>query len=212
MREVDPKNTDRAISWQLYKDAPMPMVTIFKTLDISNLMRLKAMGYRLNMLLCYCIAQAAKDTKEFYLLPVGKKMMEYDHIGVNVIVANQRGGINSCDLPYTEDIKKFDQTYQTLTTQVFETCQDHEIKGHMIIGTSSLIHYDIDGVVNMYSGIFNNPFLIWGKYRQEEDWTKLSISFQFHHVQMDGREACEFLERLQRRIFDLEKPIIGEVI
>ena len=37
MREVNPMDTDRAKSWQLYIDAPMPMVTIFKTLDISNL-------------------------------------------------------------------------------------------------------------------------------------------------------------------------------
>ena len=37
MREVDPMTTPRAKSWQLYKDAPMPMVTIFKTLDVSPL-------------------------------------------------------------------------------------------------------------------------------------------------------------------------------
>ena len=73
----------------------------------------------------------------------------------------------------------------------------------MIIGTSSLVQYDIDGVVNMYSGIFNNPFLIWGKYRTEGDKNFLPISFQFHHVQMDGIEACEFLERLQESIREL---------
>ena len=98
MREVNPMDTDRAKSWQLYIDAPMPMVTIFKTLDISNLMRQEKAGYKLNMLLCYCICLAANDTKEFQLLPVGKKMMEYEKIGVNVIVANRDGGINSCDI------------------------------------------------------------------------------------------------------------------
>lgn len=83
MREVNPMDTDRAVSWQLYIDAPMPMVTIFKTLHITNLLRLKEKGYKLNMLLCFCIMQAARQTKEFRLLPVGKKMMEYDKIGVN---------------------------------------------------------------------------------------------------------------------------------
>ena len=86
MREVNPMDTDRAVSWQLYIDAPMPMVTIFKTLNITNLMKRRAEGYKLNMLLCFCILQAAQNTKEFRLLPVGKKMMEYDRIGVNVIV------------------------------------------------------------------------------------------------------------------------------
>lgn len=204
MREVDPKDTDRAKSWQLYIDAPMPMVTIFKTLDISNLIKLKNMEYQLNMLLCYCICCAANDMKEFHLLPVGKKMMEYDKIGVNVIVANEKGEINSCDIPYLADLEDFRQTYRELTKQVRQTCMDYEIEDHMIVGTSSLIKYDIDGVMNMYSGIFNNPFMIWGKYRKEGNRYKLQVSFQFHHVQMDGMEACEFLEKIQQNIENLK--------
>lgn len=52
----------------------------------------------------------------------------------------------------------------------------------------------------MYSGIYNNPFLIWGKYKEGGEKITLKISFQFHHVQMDGREACEFLKRLQEEV------------
>lgn len=203
MREVNPMDTDRAKSWQLYIDAPMPMVTIFKTLDISNLMRQEKAGYKLNMLLCYCICLAVNDTKEFQLLPVGKKMMEYEKIGVNVIVANRDGGINSCDISGFSDLQEFNQTYLELTQKVRETCEDYEIEDHMIIGTSSLVKYEIDGVMNMYSGIFNNPFMIWGRYRKEGSTYKLQVSFQFHHVQMDGMEACEFLERLQKYISEL---------
>lgn len=203
MREVNPMDTDRATSWKLYIDAPMPMVTIFKTLDISNLMKLKSKGYKLNMLMCYCIVLAANKIKEFRLLPIGKKMMEYDKIGVNVIVANKDGSINTCDIPFSSDLNHFNQSYLELTEKVYQTCKDYEIQDHMIIGTSSLIKYDIDGVINMYSGIFNNPFIIWGKYRQGKTVTRLQISFQFHHVQMDGMAACEFLEELQRCIFSL---------
>lgn len=203
MREVNPMDTDRARSWQLYIDAPMPMVTIFKTLDISNLLVQKKTEYKLNMLLCYCICLAANDTKEFHLLPVGKKLMKYEKIGINVIVANRNGGINSCNLPFYADLKEFSRAYLELTQKVRETCEDHEIEDHMIIGTSSLVKYEIDGVMNMYSGIFNNPFMIWGRYRKEKSAYKLQVSFQFHHVQMDGMEACEFLERLQRCILEL---------
>lgn len=204
MREVNPMDTNRAVSWQFYIDAPVPMVTIFKTLDITNLMRVKAAGYKLNMLLCFCIMQAARLVKEFFMLPVGKKMMEYDKIGVNVIVANEKGGINSCDIPMADKLEEFNQLYVQLTERVRRTCTDHEITDHMMIGTSSLVKYDIDGAVNMYSGIFNNPFLIWGKYREETGGVKLPISFQFHHVQMDGMEACAFLENVQKCIRTLE--------
>lgn len=57
--------------------------------------------------------------------------------------------------------------------------------------------------VGMYSGIFNNPFLIWGRYQKKWFKTYLTISFQFHHTQMDGAHAGDFLERLQREIKSL---------
>jgi chloramphenicol O-acetyltransferase type A len=73
----------------------------------------------------------------------------------------------------------------------------------MIIGTSALAQYEIDGAVGMYSGIFNNPFMIWGKYKHHWLKTTLTISFQFHHVQMDGAHAAKFLNNLLTEINNL---------
>ena len=70
----------------------------------------------------------------------------------------------------------------------------------MVIGTSALAQYNIDGAVGMYSGIFNNPFLIWGKYKRRFFKTILTVSFQFHHTQMDGAHAAHFLDELQKTI------------
>lgn len=103
MQEINPKDTNRAKSFELYINAPMPMVTIFKTLDISHLMKLKKDGYKLNMLMCYCIGLAASEIKEFYLLPIGQQMFQYDKIGLNVIVANNSGTINTCDIPFSSN-------------------------------------------------------------------------------------------------------------
>ena len=132
-------------------------------------------------------------------------MMEYDRTGVNVIVANREGGINSCDIPFLENLDGFNRAYLELTGKVRETCQDYIMEDQMSTGTSSLVKYDIDGAVNMYSGIFNNPFCIWGRFRKENGKTLLRISFQFHHVQMDGMEACEFLEKVQEYIDLMEE-------
>lgn len=62
----------------------------------------------------------------------------------------------------------------------------------MVIGTSALAQYEIDGAVGMYSGVFNNPFLIWGKYKRRLWKRTLTVSFQFHHTQMDGAHASRF--------------------
>ena len=138
MREINPKETTRAYAFELWMKAPMPMVTFFKTLDVSRLVKIsKKSGMKFNMLMCWCIGKAASGIKEFYMLPVGDKLMQYD---------------------------------------------------------------EIDGAVGMYSGIFNNPFIIWGKYRKGFFRTTLTVSFQFHHTQMDGAHAAKFLDRLQQEI------------
>lgn len=121
MREVDPLMTKRWRSWELYHQAPMPMVTIFQTLDITNLMRWQKRGYKMNMLLRYCIGKAAQCCEEFYLLPQGERMLAYDQIGISVIVANAQDGINSCDIPFTDDLETFNERYLHGTQTVRET-------------------------------------------------------------------------------------------
>ena len=201
MREVNPKETSRAYAFEMWMNAPMPMVTFFKTLDVSNLVKIsRKKRLKFNMLMCYCIGRAASKIKEFYLLPVGDKLMQYDTIGVNTIVANRKGEVSSCDIPFTDDLFEFNQHYIHLTTQVADSCINHDLHESMVIGTSALAKYEIDGAVGMYSGIFNNPFMIWGKYKRHLFKTTLTVSFQFHHTQMDGAHASMFLDRIQSEI------------
>lgn len=201
MREINPALTTRAYAYKMWMQAPMPMVTFFKTLDITNLARIsKKKGLKLNMLMCWCIGKAASGTKEFYMLPVGKKLIQYDTIAVNTIVANKNGEVSSCDIPFSEDLNQFNHNYLQLTKQVAETCQNHDLTESMVIGTSALVNYEIDGAVGMYSGIFNNPFLIWGKFNTSFFRKHLTVSFQFHHTQMDGAHAAHFLKKLQHEI------------
>ena len=201
MRVVNPKETSRAYAFEMWMNAPMPMVTFFKTLDVSNLVKIsRKKRLKFNMLMCYCIGRAANKIKEFYLLPVGDKLMQYDTIAVNTIVANRDGEVSSCDIPFTDDLFEFNQHYILLTTQVADSCINHDLHESMVIGTSALAKYEIDGAVGMYSGIFNNPFIIWGKYKRHLFKTTLTVSFQFHHTQMDGAHASMFLDRIQSEI------------
>ena len=149
----------------------------------------------------FCRKERISKVKEFYLLPVGDKLMHYDTIAVNAIVANTAGEVSSCDVPYNKNLEQFNSNYLRLTKQVAESCTDHDLSaGSMVIGTSALAQYEIDGAVGMYSGVFNNPFMIWGKYKRGLFKTTLSVSFQFHHTQMDGAHAAKFLDILQREI------------
>ena len=205
MREVNPKETSRAYAFEMWMNAPMPMVTFFKTLNVSKLVRVsRRTGLKFNMLMCYCIGKAASKIKEFYLLPVGDKLMQYGSIAVNTIVANRDGEVSSCDIPFTNELEEFNQIYLHLTEKVADSCINHDLNDSMVIGTSALAKYEIDGAVGMYSGVFNNPFLIWGKYRHRWFTTSLTVSFQFHHTQMDGAHASKFLDWVQCEINELK--------
>ena len=206
MKEINPKDTTRAYAFEMWMQAPNPMVTFFKTLDVSRIVRIsRRKGLKFNMLMCYCIGRAATQVKEFYMLPVGGKLMKLDTIAVNTIVANSAGEVSSCDLPFSDDLAQFGSDYLRLTKQVADSCVDHDLSSEsMVVGTSALAQYEIDGAVGMYSGIFNNPFMIWGKYKRCLFKTTLAISFQFHHTQMDGAHAAKFLDILQREIKNLK--------
>ena len=53
MREVNPKETSRAYAFEMWMNAPMPMVTFFKTLDVSNLVKIsRKKRLKFNMLMC----------------------------------------------------------------------------------------------------------------------------------------------------------------
>lgn len=210
MYEVDPECSSRAYAFKMWMKAPMPMVTLIKALEVSRLRRISCRcGVKFNMLMCWCIGKAASQIEEFYTLPVGDRLFRYDSLAVNAIVADARGGVSSCDVPFSENLAAFNADYLRLTRGVAESCTNHDIADRMVIGTSALAGYEIDGAVGMYSGVFNNPFLIWGSYRKRWMKTLLTVSFQFHHTQMDGAHAARFLGLLQAAVEDCDSSALS---
>ena len=200
-QEINPKDTGRAQAFEMWMQSPMPMVTLVKTFDVTHLYKVsKRRDLKFNMLLCWCIGKAASQMDEFHLLPEQGKLFRYDRLAINVIVNNSKGGISTCDIPFNADLTQFSRDYDALTQKASETCRDITNEEAMIVGTSAVVETELDCIVNQYSGIFNNPFLAWGRYKHGWFKTTLPISFQFHHAQMDGGHAAQFLEELQRRI------------
>ncbi len=205
MKEIDPKQTKRAKAYELWMKAPNPTVTFFKTLDVTPLVNKSKKGkLKFNMLLDYCIGKAASDIEEFYLLPVGDKLIQYDTIAVNTIVKNKDGEVSSCDILYTDDLEKYNADYLKYTQESAQTCNDRDLTDSMVIGTSAVIDIELDGAVGMNSGIFNNPFILWGRYKKKFFKYYLTISFQYHHTQMDGAHAGKFLANLQKEIYNFK--------
>ena len=200
-REISPQESNRAEAFSMWMSSPMPMVTLVKTLDVSRLVKVsKKSGMKFTSLMCWCIGKAASQVEEFYTLPVDGRLYRYDKLAINVIVENSQGSINSCDILFSEDLKQFNRDYLELTKQTANDCKSSFFENYMVIGTSSMIETELDCIVNQYTDQFCNPMVMWGKYRKGLFKTTLPVSFQFHHVQMDGGHAAKFLQRLQNEI------------
>ena len=202
MNEIDPQRTNRAQQFEIWKNAPNPMLVFVKKMDVTNLIKIsRRKRLKFNMLLDYCIGKAAIDQQEFYLLPMGDKLMRFDKIAINTIVKNHTGEASSCDIEFTKDFEKYKHDYLRYTEQVAKSCKDRDLSEEcMVIGTSAIVDTELEFAGGMYSGIYNNPFIIWGKYSKHFFKYYLNISFQFHHAQMDGMHAARFLNNLQQII------------
>ena len=205
MKEIDLRTTNRAQQFEIWKNAPNPMLVFVKKMDVTNLIKIsRRKRLKFNMLLDYCIGKAAIDQQEFYLLPMGDKLMRFDKIAINTIVKNHTGEASSCDIEFTKDFEKYKHDYLRYTKQVAKSCKDRDLSEEcMVIGTSAIVDTELEFAGGMYSGIYNNPFIIWGKYSKHFFKYYLNISFQFHHAQMDGMHAAQFLNNLQQMIHTL---------
>ena len=204
-QEITPQQSDRAEAFGLWMSSPMPMVTLVKTMDVTRAIKYgKRNNLGVNSIMCWCIGKAASKIKEFFILPEQGKLYSYSSLGINVIVNNAGGGLSSCDIPYNENIKEFTENYLRLTQQATTENKNVVLKDSMIIGTSAMIQTELDCIVNQYTDKFCNPMVMWGKIRKGWIRRSLPISFQFHHVQMDGTQGALFLEYLQETIKSLK--------
>ena len=203
-QEINPQETTRAQAFAMWMKSPVPMVTLFKTFDVTRLRKIsRRKGLKFNMLLCWCIGRAASGIEECYLLPEKGKLYQFDRLAINVIVDTAQGGITNCDVPYSPDLEQFRSDYDRITQEAAATGKPINDEGAALIGTSAVVGTELDGIVNQYIGIYNNPFLAWSRYRRRWFKTTLTVSLQFHHAQMDGRQAARFLEDLQAEIHHL---------
>ena len=204
-QEINPQESNRAAAFSLWMSSPMPMVTLVKTMDVTRLVKVsKKSKVKFTSLMCWCIGKAASPMEEFYTLPMDGKLYRYDRLAINVIVENSKGGINSCDIPYSDDLQQFNRDYLMLTEQAARESKSSFLEDYMVVGTSAMIQTELDCIVNQYTDQFCNPMVLWGKYRHGLFKTTLPVSFQFHHVQMDGGHAAKFLQRLQDEIKKLK--------
>lgn len=140
------------------------------------------------------------ENQRVYILPEKDfgsswRLMQYNSIAINVIVENKKGGINSCDIHYSDDIQKFNNDYLRLTSEATAEGKFSSLEDAMMVRTSAMIGTELDCIVNQYTDLFCNPMLMWGSYRRSFSRTTLPIPFQFSSCSY-GWQSCSTILRI----------------
>lgn len=208
-KEIEPQESRRAEAYGRWMAAPQPMVTFFKTLNVSHLLHIgRKYNYKFQMLMCWCIIRAAAQMEEFYTLPAAETLIQYDSLAVSLVVRTLDGGLHRCEIPLSYSIDLFNRDYLVHTRHVQNTCEDLCCRGErMVIDTVAFPTMALDGIVAPRDGTRLNPSLHWGQMRRGLFRTTLPVSFQFHHAQMDEPHAMVFFDLLQKEINKVTRPL-----
>lgn len=183
------------------------MATYINTLDVTNLVKIsKKKHLKFNMLMNYCIGKAAVPIKEFFFLPINDELiLQMSHFAVGVMLINKKKELSHCDIEFNDDLETFNRAYLKYTKEVAETSENRYLFGDTIdIQTSAVPGVDMDYAIPMFNGLVALPFMVWFKYKKKGFRYYLTITGQFHCLQMDTIHVGQFFGNLQKEINDLQ--------
>ena len=89
---VDLQSWPRRELFEFFSGMSNPFYSVTFRLDVTRLVRLSRRGdLKFNMLLCWCAGRTASRVEEFYTLPVGDRLIRYDALAVDTVVALRDG-------------------------------------------------------------------------------------------------------------------------
>ena len=161
--EINPQETTRATAFELWMSSPMPMVTLVKTLDVSHMIKYCRRNHlSFNMMMCWCIGKAASQIPEFFSLPQDNKMYRFSRLAIGPVVANSEGGINYCDIPYSDSIQQFSADYRSICSKAAAMCEniclDKEKRGRL--AASFLIISALTGLRTVFAGLMTGKTVL----------------------------------------------------
>lgn len=202
LEKINPVESSRAFAYKYLGEQGVPTVTLIKRFDVTNVKRAVKKGHKFNCVINYLILKSAMGIPEFFLKIDGKtqELFKSDKLSIRFMSKKGNGVLAYCGVEYAEDFLTFEQKYLEAVKYCRENNCDKFIEDTAIIGSSTVPWTSLVGAVNGYWPDFTNPFLILPKTEKKFFRYYMNISFQSHHLQMDGEQACRYLETLQENI------------
>lgn len=203
LEKINPEESSRALAYQYLNNQVLPTVTLIKRIDVTKIKKIsKKTGHKFNCIINYLILKSAMNIPEFFLKIDGTDngLFKSDKICLSFMSKKKNGFLAYCGVEYAEDFLTFEKQYNLAVKYCYENNCDKFIEDSARIGTSTVPWTNLVGIINGYGPNFTNPFITLPKIEKKFFRYYINISFQSHHLQMDGEQACKYLENLEKNV------------
>lgn len=197
-QKVDLEKFSGAKMYNRFIKEKTPSVCVTGCFDITNLMKYKK-EHKLNAMLCFCVLHAAQNVDAFHYSIKEDGLYYYKNAKVNAVINGDDGELYYVDYKYYKHFKNFEEEYNRVNEYCSKNCVHFSEDTGALIATSAVINYPFKSFSLGLSDTFWDNFLMWGKYVNENEKAKLSITLRFHHALIDGQRAGMFFNELQKQ-------------
>ena len=199
---VDPRATTRAAAFDLWMDAPNPMVTFFKTLDVTPLVRfVKQRGMKFYPAMIWVVSRVINAHEEFKLgWDQDGNLIRWDFVSPSYAHFHpEDGNFTKLVTPYMEDLPAFHarfledrEKYRELRGVV-----EGQPTNHFDVSCLPWVRYRHFDVHVFDQGDFLAPVVTWGKYEAEGGRLVMPLTMNIHHAAADGFHLSRFFTEVQ---------------
>jgi chloramphenicol O-acetyltransferase type A len=202
--KVDIETYKYSRQYKRFMTEPDPSVCVTGCFDITNLLRLRKKGHKLNAMLCYCIQQAGQNIEEFHYAIKEDGLYYYKNVKTNAVINGVDGELYFVDYKYCEKFEDFEKEYDRVNDYYSKHCSHFSEDTGALLSTSTILGYPFSSIDLGLSKTFWDNFLMWGNYKKRWLKAELNITLRFHHATIDGQRAAKFFSELQKQIKQLK--------
>lgn len=201
MRTIDMQTWSRSEHFRLYNSFNHPHFNMCANVDLNSFLPyLKQYGISFNTAIVYLITRTANSIPEFRYRIRGETVIEYDIVHPSTTILVSDDIFSFCHLTYTKDFSIFaaEATKQIAEIKKHPSLKDKPGMDDLLFMTAipwvsftSFMH-----PINMHPAD-SIPRFAWGKYFEDGDKIKMSLSVQGHHAVIDGIHMAKFYGHIQ---------------
>lgn len=201
---IDESTWERAMHCMVFRNSVEPAFCVTFEADITKFKRMvKEVGVPFTLAMVYAVCKCANSIEAFRYRFVDGKVVLYDKVDTAFTYLNKETNLfKVVNVPMLDDLKE----YCALASKTADEQKEYftEPLGTDVFQCSPMPWVTYTHISHTNSGKKDNatPLFDWGKYYERDGKIVMPVSVQAHHSFVDGLHIGQFVDELQRYLFE----------